>query len=683
MSTNLSKNIRYSLRRGFDVDNFNLMEILGEGSFGCVHKGCSKDDPSNIIAIKEILIGEADENDLENLKKEITILAACDNENIVQYVGSSFQHDKLWIAMDYCGVGSIRDIIETCERTLSEEQISYITAATVDGLAYLHENKIIHRDIKAANILLNEQGIAKIADFGVSKQLNNTLSKKNTVIGTPLWMSPEVIKGMNYDNKADSWSLGITVIEMADGVPPHSELHPLRAMFQIPYNPPPSVEDPSEFSDELNDFLSKCLVKDPKDRASCLELKKHPFVKKGRKKIRAINRLIETYIEIKTMNSFNINSSDSDNYLFDSDSYSDDDFGTLVIREDDSDEGNMWNTTVINDGTVVFRSNDNNNDDGDDDGNMWDTTVINNGTVVIRSNDDDDDDDEGNMWDTTVFNGDTMKINEDNNKNNESNKNEQENKEKKEKKPLPAFLQFYKNNRDEFNNEISPKSNNNNSTNNEKEDKKKDRYSLSKEKKDLIAQRKTWKGIAVKHATQIQTDKSEKVNSPGSHRFKRISYKRNSKTLNLNQNNPFRSKVKTLNKSVQTIYYGPLDIPPLPPVKGEENQKGEYSKSINTKINISNNNNNNDDELIKPNDVLLVNSLKEKIITLSTDLSISRKQITQQINYINKLEAIEKEYNIFRKQNEKPNQIHIDWKFQILLTIITLLAYHLIQFPKY
>jgi serine/threonine protein kinase len=127
--------------------------------------------------------------------------------------------------MDYCGVGSIRDIIDTTERTLSENQISYLISSTLDAIVYLHKQGIIHRDIKAGNILLNDQGDVKIADFGVSKQLSSTISKRNTVIGTPLWMSPEVIQGIPYDNRADVWSLGITAIEMADGVPPFADCH--------------------------------------------------------------------------------------------------------------------------------------------------------------------------------------------------------------------------------------------------------------------------------------------------------------------------------------------------------------------------------------------------------------------------------------------------------------------------
>ena len=135
-----------------------------------------------------------------------------------------------------------------------------------------------HRDIKAANIMLTRQGQAKLADFGVSTTLASTMSKRNTMIGTPFWMAPEVIKESNYDGKADVWSLGITAIEMADFNPPLSDQHPMRAIFKIPVNPPPTLKDPSRWSDDFNGFIAFVLKKDPTERPSAADALKHPFL---------------------------------------------------------------------------------------------------------------------------------------------------------------------------------------------------------------------------------------------------------------------------------------------------------------------------------------------------------------------------------------------------------------------
>jgi len=277
------------------AEAYTIHEKLGEGSYGNVFKA-SKSPDNEIVAIKEIMIENSNDT---SLKDEITLLAKCSHPNIVQYFESIQFLDKVWIVMDYCGVGSVRDIIDTTERTLSENQISYLIASTLDAVVYLHQQGIIHRDIKAGNILLNDQGDVKIADFGVSKQLGSTISKRNTVIGTPLWMSPEVIQGIPYDNRADVWSLGITAIEMADGVPPFADCHTMTALFKIPKSPPPTVENPSEFSDEFNDFIAKCCVKDPAHRSRAAALLDHPFIVYGRSQRSTVMPLIEVFRQLQ------------------------------------------------------------------------------------------------------------------------------------------------------------------------------------------------------------------------------------------------------------------------------------------------------------------------------------------------------------------------------------------------
>jgi serine/threonine protein kinase len=163
---------------------------------------------------------------------------------------------------------------------LKEEQISVICREALKGLAYLHQLKIVHRDIKSGNIMINAEGEVKLADFGVSAQLTESINKKNTFVGTPFWMSPEVIMQTQHDGKADIWSLGITAIEMAEMVPPHSTVHPMRLLFLVPKEDAPKLQDQSQsrWTSDFHSFIETCLVKDPLRRPSALELLKHPFV---------------------------------------------------------------------------------------------------------------------------------------------------------------------------------------------------------------------------------------------------------------------------------------------------------------------------------------------------------------------------------------------------------------------
>jgi len=140
----------------------------------------------------------------------------------------------------------------------------------------------IHRDIKAGNILLNEKGEGKLADFGVSGQLSDTMAKRQTVIGTPFWMAPEVIQEVGYDVRADIWSLGITAIELAEGKPPYSNIHPMRAIFMIPSRPPPKFSEPDNWSKDFNDFIAQCLTKNPEQRPQAADLLKSSFIVKAK-----------------------------------------------------------------------------------------------------------------------------------------------------------------------------------------------------------------------------------------------------------------------------------------------------------------------------------------------------------------------------------------------------------------
>jgi serine/threonine protein kinase len=178
--------------------------------------------------------------------------------------------------MDYCSLGSISDVLAECN-PLNEDQIAHVCTEVLKGLAYLHASKIIHRDVKAANILLTNQAHVKIVDFGISAQIDKS-EKLNEPVGSPFWMAPEVIMETEHTYKCDIWSLGITLLEMAEGAPPHSNIHPFRALFLIPKKPPPTFSDPSKWSPEVQDFVSLCLQKQPHERPSAIELLGHPFI---------------------------------------------------------------------------------------------------------------------------------------------------------------------------------------------------------------------------------------------------------------------------------------------------------------------------------------------------------------------------------------------------------------------
>ncbi|BGP20972.1 hypothetical protein JCM10213_003356 [Rhodosporidiobolus nylandii] len=270
---------------------YQLQEKLGVGSFGVVYKAIHL-PTSRPVAIKLIDL-EHSSDEISEIQLEIAHLAACsDSDYVTRYYGSFLKGWKLWIVMEYLAGGSCLDLLKP--GPFPEPLIAVIARELLLGLEYLHAENMVHRDIKAANVLLSAGGGVKLADFGVAAQLTATLGRRNTFVGTPYWMAPEVIRQAGYDTKADLWSLGITLIELAKGEPPLAEYHPMRVLFLIPKARPPSLE--GRFSEAFKDFVALCLIKDPAERPAAKELLQHRFVKYARKTAQ-LSELIERYHE--------------------------------------------------------------------------------------------------------------------------------------------------------------------------------------------------------------------------------------------------------------------------------------------------------------------------------------------------------------------------------------------------
>ncbi|XP_045776420.1 neither inactivation nor afterpotential protein C isoform X3 [Maniola jurtina] len=264
---------------------YSLVKKLGTGVFGEIHKATDGQAAGKEVAVKIVTLKEETE---PHIHEEYKILRDFTQHlNIIDFYGvfcdKSDYSRKIWFVLELCQYGSVIDIVrklKAADKKMSEEHIAYILKYTIKGVCYLHENNIIHRNIRCNNILITKDGEVKVTDFGLSCKLNGSDDTTRTVIGSPSWMAPEMVAGgeEGYGNRVDVWALGISTIEMVDGKAPFENMHPTCALFQIVRNPPPGVAKPSMSSNDINDFINECLEKNPEHRPFMAELEEHPFI---------------------------------------------------------------------------------------------------------------------------------------------------------------------------------------------------------------------------------------------------------------------------------------------------------------------------------------------------------------------------------------------------------------------
>ncbi|WBW74375.1 PAK-related kinase Shk2 [Schizosaccharomyces osmophilus] len=261
---------------------YSVKHKLGQGASGSVYlakvKAGNELYNNGLVAIKSIDFHFQSRKEL--LLNEITVMRESFHPNIVSFLDAFLIKDRhLWVVMEYMDAGSLTDIIQ--QHKLNEEQVARICLETCKGIQHLHARNVIHRDIKSDNVLLDKQGKIKITDFGFCARLMDRSHKRVTMVGTPYWMAPEIIKQQKYGTKVDIWSLGIMIIEMLENEPPYLREDPMKALYMIAKTGTPSLKNPEFVSKELHSFLNSCLNTDTIFRATAAELLNHSFLQRA------------------------------------------------------------------------------------------------------------------------------------------------------------------------------------------------------------------------------------------------------------------------------------------------------------------------------------------------------------------------------------------------------------------
>jgi len=260
--------------RGDPRDKLENFIKIGEGSTGIVCIAMDRSGSGAQVAVKRMDLRKQQRREL--LFNEVVIMRDYHHSNIVEMYDSYLVEDELWVVMEFLEGGALTDIVT--HSRMDEEQIATVCKQCLKALAFLHSQGVIHRDIKSDSILLGADGTIKLSDFGFCAQVSPELPKRKSLVGTPYWMSPEVISRLPYGPEVDIWSLGIMIMEMVDGEPPFFNEPPLQAMRRIRDMPPPKLKNSQKVSPRLHGFLDKMLVRDPAQRATAAELLHHPFL---------------------------------------------------------------------------------------------------------------------------------------------------------------------------------------------------------------------------------------------------------------------------------------------------------------------------------------------------------------------------------------------------------------------
>mmetsp|Transcript_11516 Transcript_11516/g.20823 ORF Transcript_11516/g.20823 Transcript_11516/m.20823 type:complete len:460 (+) Transcript_11516:1419-2798(+) len=343
------------------VSRYELRELLGKGGSGEVY--CAWDRKrEELVAVKKI--GVNGESNAYEVMRELSALRALESEYVVKLLDefSVLEQDEVWIVFEMCEVGSISDVLKLAKISLSEDEIREILRSAFRGIEYLHSHRRMHRDIKAANILLTANGAIKLSDLGVAAILTETMPQRNTSVGSPYWMAPEVIQSASYGVKADIWSMGITAIELAEGDPPLHALHPFRALFVIPASNSPSLKNPNQWSKQFVEVVSGCLAKNPAARLNATDILKldffskverdHEILKKlairaqpalNQERLKATQELVEHKRRAVASRTESIEQESSTRNAAGNGSDSDDDNGSVIIRNSSSSSSGNGN----------------------------------------------------------------------------------------------------------------------------------------------------------------------------------------------------------------------------------------------------------------------------------------------------------------------------------------------------